>query len=154
MTEKTTAKRFLPLLLGVCLATCLCFLSRAAVAEDEVDVIVNKANGITDLSAADAKKIFMGDKSVWPSGKRVTILMLAQGQAERAVILREVYKMNEGDYGKYFLQAAFAGRITAPPKDVGSAAQMKQLVAENPGAIGYLKKADVDDSVKVVLRFP
>jgi ABC-type phosphate transport system substrate-binding protein len=149
-----TEKIFLPLFLGVFVATCLCFPLRLVVAEDEIDVIVNKANTITDLSAADAKKIFMGDKSVWPSGKRVTILMLAQGQAERAVILREIYKMNEADYGKYFLQAAFTGRITAPPKDVASAAQMKQLVAENPGAIGYLKKAEVDDSVKVVLKFP
>jgi ABC-type phosphate transport system substrate-binding protein len=123
-------------------------------AGDEVDVIVNKANDTGDLSAADAKKIFMGDKSVWGSGKRVSILMLAPGQSERAVILKEIYKMSEADYGKYFLQAAFAGRVTAPPKDVGSAAQMKQLVAANPGAIGYLKKSDVDDSVKVVLKFP
>jgi len=126
----------------------------AVSAGDEVDVIVSKANSTADLSAADAKKIFMGDKSVWPSGKRVTILMLAPGQPERAVILKEIYKMSEGDFSKYFLQAAFSGRVTAPPKDVGSAAQMKQLVAENPGAIGYLKKSDVDDSVKVVLKFP
>src|SRR5271167_3997366 len=113
----------------------------AVSAGDEVDVIVSKANSTADLSAADAKKIFMGDKSVWPSGKRVTILMLAPGQPERAVILKEIYKMSEGDFSKYFLQAAFSGRVTAPPKDVGSAAQMKQLVAENPGAIGYLKKS-------------
>jgi len=123
-------------------------------AGDEVDVIVNKANDTGELALADAKKIFMGDKSVWGSGKRVTILMLAPGQPERAVILREIYKMSESDYGKYFLQAAFSGRVTAPPKDVGSAAQMKQLVAANPGAIGYLKKSDVDDTVKVVLKFP
>jgi ABC-type phosphate transport system substrate-binding protein len=123
-------------------------------AGDEVDVIVNKGNDTGELSLADAKKIFMGDKSVWGSGKRVTILMLAPGQPERAVILKEIYKMSESDYGKYFLQAAFSGRVTAPPKDVGSAGQMKQLVAGNPGAIGYLKKEDVDDSVKVVLKFP
>jgi ABC-type phosphate transport system substrate-binding protein len=121
-------------------------------AGDEVDVIVNKANDTGDLALADAKKIFMGDKSVWGSGKRVTILMLAPGQPERAVVLQAIYKMSESDYGKYFLQAAFSGRVTAPPKDVGSAAQMKQLVVANPGAIGYLKKSDVDDSVKVVLK--
>jgi len=31
---------------------------------------------------------------------------------------------------------------------------MKELVAANPGAIGYLNKADVDESVKVVLKLP
>jgi ABC-type phosphate transport system substrate-binding protein len=133
-------------------AALLRFASHEVLAADEVDVVVNKANSISDLPLADAKKIFMGDKSTWPSGKRITVIMLSQGQPERAVVLREIYKMAEGDYGKYFMQAAFTGKVTAPPKDVGSAAQMKQSVTENPGAIGFLKKDDVDDSVKVVLR--
>jgi hypothetical protein len=54
-------------------------LRKAAAAGEEVDVIVNKANTIDDLPIADAKKVLMGAKSTWPSGKRVTILMLAQG---------------------------------------------------------------------------
>lgn len=128
-------------------------LPRASAA-GEVDIVVNKANTIADLSLADARKIFMGDKSTWPSGKRVSILMLAQGQPEREVVLKEIYKMSEADYSKYFLQAAFTGKVSAPPKDVASAAQLKQLVAENPGAVGFVKKEDVDDSVKVVLKLP
>jgi ABC-type phosphate transport system substrate-binding protein len=150
-----TRKILLPLILTALAASLLWLAPRTSVsADEEVDVIVNKANTIGDLSPENAKKVFMGDKSVWPSGKRVTILMLAQGQAERTKVLRDVYKMAEADYNKYFLQAAFTGRITAPPKDVGSAAQMKELVAGNPGAIGYLKKDDVDDSIKVVLKLP
>ena len=128
--------------------------ARQTLAADEVDVIVNKANTLDELTVAEARKVFMGDKSVWPSGKRVTILMMAPGQPERAVILREIYKMSDGDYTKYFMQAAFTGRVTAPPKETSSAAQMKQLVSENPGVIGYVKKSDVDDTVKVVLKFP
>jgi ABC-type phosphate transport system substrate-binding protein len=127
-------------------------LRRAAAAGAEVDVIVNKANTIDDLPLADAKKVFMGDKSTWPSGKRISILMLAPGYPERALALREIYKMSEDDYGQYFTQAAFAGKVAAPPKDVGSAAQMRQAVAANPGAIGYVKKEDVDDTVKAVLK--
>jgi hypothetical protein len=65
--------------------------------------------------------------------------MLAAGP-ERTVVLREIYKMSEGDYSKYFLQAAFTGKITAPSKDVASAAQVKQMVAGNPGAVGYVNK--------------
>jgi ABC-type phosphate transport system substrate-binding protein len=148
-------KLIVPLIAGMFAASLVWLAPRAAVAaDDEVDVIVNKANTVGDLGAPEVKKLFMGDKSVWPSGKRVTILMLAQGQAERSKVLRDIYKMSEADYSKYFLQAAFTGRITAPPKDVGGAAQMKQLVGENPGAIGYLQSGDVDDSVKVVLKLP
>jgi ABC-type phosphate transport system substrate-binding protein len=144
----------------ICLAACLivagCGLAElhVAAAGPEVNVIVNKANTITDLSLADAKKIFMGDKTTWPSGKRITVVMLAAGQPERAVVLEEIYKMSDPDYGKYFMQAAFTGKVTAPPKDLGSPAEVKKAVADNPGAIGYVKKEDVDDTIKVVLKIP
>jgi ABC-type phosphate transport system substrate-binding protein len=127
-------------------------LRRADAAGGEVDVIVNKTNTVDDLPLADAKKVFMGDKTTWPSGKRVTILMLAPGQPERAAVLHGIYKMPEDEYGQYFVQAAFAGKVAAPPKDIASPAQMKQAVAANPGAIGYVKKEDMDDTVKTVLK--
>jgi len=147
-------KRFHFLLLAsaILFGSATLLLREAAAAGGEVDVIVNKANTIDDLSIADAKKVFMGDKTTWPSGKRITVLMLALGQPERGVVLREIYKMPEDQLGQYFVQAAFAGKVSAPPKDVGSAAQMKQSVADTLGAIGYVKKEDVDDTVKVVLR--
>jgi ABC-type phosphate transport system substrate-binding protein len=152
--ENPVMKRaqFLLLAAAVIVAGSSILLRKATAAGGEVDVIVNKANTVDDLPLADAKKVFMGDKSTWASGKRVTILMLAQGQPERAVVLREIYKLPEDGYEQYFTQAAFAGKVSAPPKDVASAAQMKQAVAANPGAIGYVKKEDVDDSVKAVLK--
>jgi ABC-type phosphate transport system substrate-binding protein len=144
--------QFLILAVALLAAAGALLLHEAAAASGEVDVIVNKANTVDDLPLADAKKVFMGDKTTWPSGKRVTILMLAQGLPERAVALRDIYKMSEDDLVQYFTAAAFAGKVSAPPKDIASAAQMKQAVAANPGAIGYVKKEDVDDTVKVVLK--
>jgi ABC-type phosphate transport system substrate-binding protein len=152
--ERLVLKRaqFLLLAAAVLLAAGAVLLRSTAAAGGEVDVIVNKANTIDDLPLADAKKVFMGDKTTWPSGKRVTILMLAPGQPERTAVLREIYKMADEGYEQYFTQAAFAGKVAAPPKDVASAAQMKQAVAANPGAIGYVKKEDLDDTVKSVLK--
>ena len=80
--------------------------------------------------------------------------MAAPGSPERSAVLAAIYKMTESDYAKYFLQAAFTGAVAAPPKDASSSAQVKQLVAENPGAIGYIKQADADDTVKVVFKLP
>jgi ABC-type phosphate transport system substrate-binding protein len=129
------------------------FLAVGAALE-EVDVVVNKANSATLLSREEVRRIFLGDKSSWPGGKRITVLMLMPDQPERGIILRELLKMNESDYTKYFLQAAFTGRVQAAPRDLPSAPQMKAHLVANPNAIGYLKKEDVDDSVKVVLRLP
>ena len=129
-------------------------LISAPAAPDEVDVVVNKSNNIGPLSREEVRRIFVGEKSSWPGGKRITVLMLALDQPERAVILREVLKMNESDYTKYFLQAAFTGHVEAAPKELPSAEQMKARLAANPNAIGYLKKEYVDNSVKVLLRLP
>lgn len=144
---------FLAILTLLVVVSCARLLTVSAAVE-EVDVVVNKTNGLSSLSREELRKIFMGEKSSWPGGKRITVLMLERGQPERQVVLREVYKMNESDYTKYFLQAAFTGRVQAAPKDLSSAAEMKTRLTANPNAIGYLKKEDVDSSVKVLLKIP
>src|ERR1700733_5958279 len=119
---------------GLLAASCFLVLTSTVIAEaEEVDVVINKSNSLAQLSLDDARKIFMGDKTVWPNGKHITVMMLAPGQPERAAIVREIYKMNEADYDRYFLEAAFTGRVPAPPKEVRSVVQMKQLLAQNPG---------------------
>jgi hypothetical protein len=48
------------------------------------------------------------------------------------------------------MHANFNGDSGAAPKVAGAAAAVRQLVASNPGAIGFLHPADVADSVKAV----
>jgi ABC-type phosphate transport system substrate-binding protein len=147
-------KLILLTILSLALVTGSARLLTISAALEEVDIVVAKSNKADPLSREEVRKLFMGEKSSWPGGKRVTVLMLAANQPERGVILREVFKMNESDYTKYFLQAAFTGRVQAAPKDLPSAARMKSRLAANPYAIGYLNKGDVDDSVRVLLKLP
>jgi hypothetical protein len=141
--------------LVVCLLAASCswlWSQDTPAAGEEVDVVVNRTNGIGTLSVGEARKIFLGDRSRWPGGNHILVLMFGAGQSERGVILREIYRMSETDYARYFLQAAFTGRIPAPPKNVSSALEMKQFLTANPRAIGYLRKSDVNDALKVVLE--
>ena len=121
-----------------------------AAAEDQVVIVVNSSNAVGNLSATELQKIFLGEKSRWPDGKHILVLMGTPGSSERATVLKKIYKMSESEYVKFFIQASFTGDVSAPPKDVSSAAQMKQLISENPGAVGYMKQSDADGSVKVV----
>jgi ABC-type phosphate transport system substrate-binding protein len=123
-------------------------------AEGEVAVIVNPSNTVSTLSPGDLHRIFLGDKATWPNGKHIFLIMGPPGSAERAAILKSVYKMSESEYSKFFLQATFTGAVSAPPKDASSTAEVKQLVAGNAGAIGYVREQDADDSVKVILKVP
>jgi ABC-type phosphate transport system substrate-binding protein len=149
-----THKRILVAIVALALVVSCAELLTVVAGTEEVDVVVSKANNVVPLSREEVRRIFVGEKSSWPGGKHITVLMFAPDQSERVVILREVFKMNESDYTKYFLQAAFTGRVQAAPRDLPSAAQMKAHLAANPNAIGYLKKEDVDDSLKIVLKLP
>jgi ABC-type phosphate transport system substrate-binding protein len=141
-------------ILALALTVSCARLLTVSAAQEEVDVVVNKSNDIAPLSREEARRIFMGDKSSWAGGKRITVLMLAPDQPERVVILQALFKMDESEYTKYFLQAAFTGHVLAAPRDLPSAAQMKAHLGANPNAIGYLRKEDLDDGVKVLLKLP
>jgi ABC-type phosphate transport system substrate-binding protein len=122
-------------------------------AGDPIVVIVNNANPVDNLSIGELKKLFLGDRSRWDTGKAVAPVMLAPGAPERAAFLKIVCGMNDADLGKYFLQAAFTGKSATPPKEVSSAAALKSFVASSPGGIGFIKASDLpagDTTVKAV----
>jgi ABC-type phosphate transport system substrate-binding protein len=122
-------------------------------AGDAIVVIVNNANPVDNLSMGELKKLFLGDRSRWDTGKAVAPVMLAPGAPERTAFLKIACGMNDADFSKYFLQAAFTGKSVTPPKEVSSAAAVKSFVAASPGAIGFVKAGDLpagDTTVKAV----
>lgn len=122
-------------------------------AGDPIVVIVNAANPVDNLSLGELKKLFMSDRSKWDTGKSVAPVMVAAGAPERTAFLKTVCGMSDGDFSKYFLQAAFTGKSATPPKEVGSAASVKAFVAGSAGGIGFVKATDLaagDNGVKAV----
>lgn len=130
-------------------------LRPAQAASDPIVVIVNQANPVGNLSTSELKTLFMSDRSKWDTGNVVAPVMVMAGAPERAAFLKIVCGMSEADFSKYFLQAAFNGKSTTPPKEVGSAASVKRVVANSAGAIGFVKAGDFhgdgsDGGVKAV----
>ena len=63
--------------------------------------------------------------------------------------MRSVCRMSEDDYNEHLMHANFSGDNAAVVRVVGSGAAVRQVVASTPGAIGFVRAADVNDSVKV-----
>jgi hypothetical protein len=114
-----------------------------------VAIVVNRSLKIADMSVAEVRKLFLGDKGTLPNGRRVIVLMSPVGTPAREVVLRQIYKMSESEFAKYVLQSAFTGR-QSPPHEVGYL-EMKKLVADRPDVIGYLPVTRVDDAIRAVL---
>lgn len=119
-------------------------------AEQSLAIIVNQSNTVENFSVAELRKIFLGERSHWPNGRRITLVMLDPAQPERKVILREIYGMNEKDLNQHFIQGVFTGVVLVSPKTLATPADVLKFVFNVPGAIGYLRASDVDGSVKVL----
>jgi ABC-type phosphate transport system substrate-binding protein len=113
-------------------------------------IVVNRSNPINNLSFSELRKIFLGERNHWASGHRIAIAMLDYGQPERRTVLRLIYRMDEDAYQDHLLRGMFQGDVLIAPRTLASPAIVRKFVFNAPGAIGYLRASDVDDTVKVV----
>jgi phosphate transport system substrate-binding protein len=113
-------------------------------------IVVNRSNPVTELSFEEVRRIFLGNRSHWPNGRRITLVMREPGEPERKTVLRDVCGMNEDQFKNHFVHGLFTGEILVSPKILASPVGVRKFIFNVPGAIGYLRVGDVDDSVKVV----
>jgi ABC-type phosphate transport system substrate-binding protein len=119
-------------------------------APDDVAVIVNKSNPITNLTMTQLRKIVLAQEGKWAGGGKIVVWMTSPGQPERAGTLKIVCGMTETDFTLHFMHASFNGDSGDPPKTAGSAAQVRQSIAGAANGVGFIAASQVDDSVKVV----
>jgi len=130
-------RAYIPTLLLTMLAA-----TAAGAADPEVVVIANPASpAITKEQVAE---VFLGKtQSLRP-------LDQPNSAAVKAAFYRKVSGRDLSQVKAAWARLIFTGR-GAPPKELADAAAVKKAVAEDPKAIGYVDKADVDASVKVIL---
>jgi ABC-type phosphate transport system substrate-binding protein len=117
---------------------------------DQLVIIVNPANPLNDISTTDLQRYFKAEKTKAPDGIKIVIVMMDVGRPERDAALKHIYQMSEEEYNDYFVSQTFTGAVASAPKSFRSASYVKRYVAENRGAIGYIRASDADDSVKVL----
>jgi ABC-type phosphate transport system substrate-binding protein len=118
----------------------------------DVAIIVNPKNPSRDISFDVLRKYFKAERGRWPNGAKVVIAMRQPpGQSERGAVLRSIYGWDENYYQKYFRQGQFNESIQQVPKELNTIYAMIQYVHYTPGAIGYVRRDQVDTSKVNVL---
>lgn len=130
------------LLLGVSIALA-CGLAQA-----EPVIIVSAKSPIANLSKDQAADIFLG-KALDVNGTPV-VLADAADAGLRDDFYSKLTGRSAAQVKAAWSKLLFTGKGT-PPKELGSAAEIKQFVAGNPQAVGYIDKSALDGSVKSVL---
>jgi phosphate transport system substrate-binding protein len=122
----------------------------AARPKEGLAIIVNRENPLENLSLSELRTVFLGERSHWPNGRRITLVMMEPGQPERQTLVRDVCRMSESDLRRRYLQGLLTGEVLVSPKILASPIGVRKFVFNVPGAIGYLRPGDVDDTVKVI----
>jgi ABC-type phosphate transport system substrate-binding protein len=121
-----------------------------SLASQNLAIVVNRSNPIDSLTSAELRRIFLGERGHWSTGRRITIVMMESGQPERAAMLHDICQMSEGEFSNHFLHGLFTGEVLVSPKTLATPVGVRKFVYNVPGAIGYLRGSDVDSSVKVL----
>jgi phosphate transport system substrate-binding protein len=135
---------------AICIAAALTACTVVAADNNDLAVVVNKANSASNLTKSQLRKLILGEQGSWPGGVKAIVVLRAPGDPERAGLLHAVCRMSEDDYVQHSMHADFTNEGAAPPKIVSSVAAVRQLVASAPGAIGFVPLKEVNDSVKVL----
>lgn len=117
------------------------FALAAAAANAEVVVIVSAKSSATTMTADEIANIYLGKSTAMKPVDNATPV--------RAQFYTQVAGKDEAQVKAIWSKLVFTGKAT-PPKELASSADVVKAVAGDPNAIGYIDKAAVDGSVKVV----
>jgi ABC-type phosphate transport system substrate-binding protein len=139
---------------GILVAACLCVfwvpLLPAQGRDVDVAVVVQPDTPVSNLSLAEVRKIFLGDRQYWTANTPVVLLIRAPVARERNVVLKVIYQMSESQFRQYWIAKIFRAEAASAPKVVYSNDMASELVTALPGAIAFVDARDVRPGTKVV----
>ncbi len=129
------------------LGTCLALPVDAQ--SNDVAVVVNPNNPLANVTAAELRDIFAGERHAWPRGLTIKLIVRSAGCHERLVLLK-VLDMSESEYKQYWAAAVFRGDASSEPVAVFSNGMQKEAIVAIPGAIALMDANDVKPGIKIV----
>lgn len=113
-------------------------------------VVVNASNGVARIDKDDLARIYLGKKTLWSSGTRITPALADEGGPIGLQFLDDVIEKSLSQYRAYWKRLLFSGG-GVPPRSFRSSAEVVEFVARQPGAIGVVEaSAGTDEKVKVL----
>ncbi|HLO08811.1 MAG TPA: hypothetical protein VK198_19380 [Terriglobales bacterium] len=131
---------------------CLALLQPLAAQRHDVDVavVVHPDTPISNLSLAEVRKVFLGDRQYWSTNVPVVLMIRAPVARERDVVLKIIYQMSESQFKQYWIAKIFRAESASAPKVVYSNDMANQLVTAIPGSIAFIDSKDVKPGSKVL----
>ncbi|HET8707383.1 MAG TPA: hypothetical protein VFM46_13850 [Pseudomonadales bacterium] len=107
-------------------------------------VIVNSSSGADAVSLSEVRAIFSMRLRRWPNGLPVTVYILKSDSVTHSDFCKNILNIYPHQLQATWDRMVYSGTGKAPIV-VNSEAEMREMVAATPGAIGYVAEAKLDD---------
>ena len=136
------------LLLGwICLG---CAVMAAQSHDADVAIVVHPDTPVNNLTLAEVRKVFLGERQYWNANIPVVLLIRAPVARERNVVLKTIYQMSESQFKQYWIAKIFRAESATAPKVVYSNDMANELASAIPGAIALTDVREVRPGTKVI----
>lgn len=106
-------------------------------------LVVNKENGIDNVTSAQFSKIVRGEVKKWPDGRNIVLILHKDWDGENET-LKHLNKMSASEWNTFL----FAHKESIVFVDTD--ADVLKEVQSEPGAVGLIEVHSIDNSVNVV----
>jgi hypothetical protein len=114
-------------------------------------VVLANNTGIAELDSAGLRAVFRGERTQWPSARRVTVVLPSSRAEFAGAISRILFQSSPGGMQRFWLALVFQGRA-APPIFVDSVDEMVSYVRRTPGAIAMVPRDSVSTIGPLLVR--
>jgi ABC-type phosphate transport system substrate-binding protein len=121
----------------------------AAAASDEIVVVVSAGNPATEISRRHLADLYLGRTTRFANGEAAEPVDQRSGSKARDAFYERYIGRSAAEIKAHWSKIIFTGR-GRPPREERDCTAVKRYVADHPGAIGYIERSRVDDSVRVV----
>ena len=118
---------------------------------DVIAIIVNKANPVGALERTELRPLFQTTKKAWGNGEDAVPINLPEDSSLRNDFDQAVLGLDPERVARYWTDRKVRGGAR-PPVRVASTSAVIKAVATKPGAVGYVRLSEVNNSVKVVAK--
>lgn len=119
------------------------------ITDKELVLVTHPSNNDRSLKFQTLRAIYSMRMQTWPDGDPIRVFVLPDTDKTHKKFCKDLLKTLPRHLRKNWDRLVFSG-IAQAPTPVPNTRKMKQKIATTPGAIGYIARGEIDDSVTIV----
>ncbi len=125
------------------------YFATHAYANDSVEAVIHPSVELKNYSRNSLRAVFGMRLKTWPNGVPVRVFVMPDDAALHTIFTKEKLNIFPYQLRAGWDKLIFSGTGQAPFL-VKTEEEMRERISSTPGAIGYLKRANIDESIHVL----